>query len=76
MYKEYCKVRNKVQRDIKLAKECYLKNGVERNRGNSGKLWNHLKSLGFSKKVAGSSSIVLEQNGEKKFDSLCVAQIY
>ena len=76
LYKEYCHVRNKVQRDIKLAKETFFKNGVERNRGNSGKLWGHLKSLGFSKKASGSSSIVLEQNGLKIHDSLSVAQIF
>ena len=76
LYQEYCKVRNKVQRDIKLAKETFFRNGVERNRGNSGKLWNHLKSLGFSKKSSNSASIVLEKNGEKKFDSLSVARIF
>ena len=36
LYKQYCQVRNKVQRDIKMAKESFFKNGVERNRGNSG----------------------------------------
>ena len=76
LYKDFCKVRNKVQRDIKLAKETFFKNGVERNRGKSGKLWVHLKSLGFSKKASKSSSIVLEQDGEKKFDSLSVARIF
>ena len=70
LYREYCRIRNMVQRDIKLAKESYLKNGIERNRGNSRKLWDHLKSLGFSKKISNSSSIVLEQDGVKRFDSL------
>ena len=65
-----------VQRDIKLAKESFFKNGVDRNRGNLGKLWSHLKSLGFSKKVSNSSSIVLEQDGVKQFDSLSVAKIF
>ena len=59
-----------------MAKESFFKNGIERNRGNSGKLWGHLKSLGFSKKTAGSSSIVLEHNGVKEFDSLSVARIF
>ena len=76
IYAEYCRVRNKVQRDIKSAKELFFKNGIERNRGNSGKIWGHLKSLGFSKRTANSSSIVLEQNGEKKSDSLSVARIF
>ena len=76
LYKEYCQARNKVQRDIKLAKETFFKNGVERNRGNSGKLWDHLKSLGFSKKAFNSSAIVLEQDGVKVFDSMSVARIF
>ena len=76
LFQEYSKIRNKVQRDIKLAKETFFKNGVERNRGNSGKLWGHLKSLGFSKKSMNSSSIVLEQDGVKEFDSLSVARIF
>ena len=75
LFKEYCKVRNMVQRDIKLAKETYFRNGIERNKGDSGKLWGHLKSLGFSKK-ASKSPIVLEENGIKKFDALSVARIF
>ena len=59
-----------------MAKELFFQNGVERNRGNSGKLWSHLKSLGFSKKVSNSSSIVLEHDGEKKSDSLSVSRIF
>ena len=54
----------------------FFKNGVERNRGNLGKLWNHLKSLGFSKKTSNSSSIVLEQDSVKVFDSFDVARIF
>ena len=38
LYKEYCRVRNAVQRDIKQAKEIYFRNKVERNKDNSGKL--------------------------------------
>ena len=64
-----------VQRDINLAKETYFRNGIERNKGDSGKLWGHLKSLGFSKK-ASKSPIVLEENGIKKFDALSVARIF
>ena len=76
LYRDYCCVRNMVQRDIKLAKESFFKGEISRNMGNSGKLWNHLKSLGFSKKSGGSSSIVLEQNGVKTFNSLSVARIF
>ena len=77
LYKEYCRVRNAVQRDIKQAKEIYFRNKVERNKDNSGKLWAHLNSLGFSKKSPGSAcKIVLEENGTKVFNSSCVARIF
>ena len=77
LYKEYCCIRNAVQREIKLAKEVYFKSRVQQNKGNSGKLWGHLKSLGFGKKCSGSSSkIVLEEDGTKVFNSSCVARIF
>ena len=62
LYREYCRVRNSVQRDIKAAKENFFKQGVREKKGDSGKLWKHLKSLGYSKKsVNSSSNIVLER---------------
>ena len=77
LYKDYCKVRNAVQRDIKLAKENFFKQGVVKNRGDSGKLWNHLKSLGYSKKTSYSSSnIVLEDKGCKVFDPSAMARLF
>ena len=48
-YSEFCKVRNQVQRDIKMAKENYFKGKIEQNRGDSSKLWSQLKSLGYGK---------------------------
>ena len=60
LYAEFCKVRNQVQRDIKLAKGEYFKKKVEQNKGDSGKLWGHLKSLGYAKMSGGSSKIVLD----------------
>ena len=60
LYKDYCRVRNLVQRDIKQAKEFYFKRKVEEDRKDSNKLWAHLKSLGYSKKSCGSTKIVLE----------------
>ena len=65
-----------MQREIKLAKEIYFKREVERNKGNSSKLWSHLKSLGYSKIANSSSGIVLEENGSKVFDPLGVARIF
>ena len=55
-----------MQRDIKLAKE--------QHKGDSGKLWNLLKSLGYSKKS--SVSIALEENGTKDYDPFHVSRIF
>ena len=77
LYREYCKVRNAVQRDIKRAKEDFFKQKVERSKGNSAKLWGHLKSLGGGKKASASpSQIVLDDHGSKVFDSSKVAHIF
>ena len=76
LYREFCKTRNAVQRDIKLAKQTYFKRGVERNKLDSGKLWGHLKSLGYSKVGSNSTGIVLEEGGSKIFDSMSVARIF
>ena len=77
LYKEFCEVRNAVQRDVKWAKENFFKRGIDKNKGDSGKLWRHLSSLGYSKKVSGSvSNIVLEENGKKVFDSFRVSSIF
>ena len=35
LYVEYCRVRNRVQRDIKKAKESYFRDQIERNKNNS-----------------------------------------
>ena len=64
-----------MQRDVKLAKENFFEAGINRCKGNSGKLWRHLGSLGHSKGVS-SSRIVLEENGGKVFDSYGVACMF
>lgn len=77
LYKEFCKIRNSVQRDVKLAKANFFKQKVQQNKGDSDKLWENLKSLGYSDKNVGSSSkIVLEKDGVKVFDSLKVAEMF
>ena len=43
LYKEYCKLRNMVQRETRISKRDYLANKIEENVGNSKKLWNQLK---------------------------------
>ena len=72
----YRRVRNAVQREIKLAKQTFFTTGVEKSKGDSGKLWGHLKSLGYSRASHSSSNIVLEENGEKVFDSFNVSRIF
>ena len=77
LYREFCKIRNSVQRDIRLAKTNYFKNKISANKNNSSGLWASLKSLGCSKTAKGSQpSIVLESNGRKEFDSGVVADIF
>lgn len=76
VYREFCKVRNSIQRDIKDAKGCFFRRKVEQNRGDSGKLWSHLKSLGYSKSGSSCSNIVLEENGIKVFEPSKVAHIF
>ena len=77
LYAEYCKLRNSVQRDIKVAKTTYFRNKVVENKGNSSKLWEQLKSLGYSKKgTNGQSNIVLNEGGSGIFDPSRVATIF
>ena len=47
IYSEFCRARNYVQREIKLAKRVYFQNKIDENRGDSGKIWRHLKTLGY-----------------------------
>ena len=77
LFREFSKLRNAIQRDIKMAKQQYFNHKVEQNRGNSGKLWQQLKSLGYSNKGSdNSTSIVLEDDGEKVFEPAKVAGIF
>ena len=76
LYSDYCKIRNRVQRDVKMAKENYFKRKVEQNRGNSGKLWSQLKSLGYSNKNGSASKIILEEDGDCVFEPAQVSNIF
>lgn len=77
VYREFCKLRNAVQRDIKVAKQGYFRRCVEQSKGDSGKLWRHLKSLGYGNGGAGSGKcIVLEDDNQKVFDPASVAGIF
>ena len=76
LFRQYCSVRNRVQRDIKLAKKFYFSRQIEQNKGEPRKLWDQLKSLGYSSKSASSSETILEINGEKCFDKRTVADCF
>ena len=76
LYKEYCKLRNMVQRETRISKRDYLANKIEENVGNSKKLWNQLKKLGYSSKKKENSSVVLETEGETCFDPQKVANCF
>ena len=64
LYKSYCKVRNKVQRDIKLAKSNYYSDKIRENKSNSKKLWDTLKGLGYRSTSKSENNIVLEIDDE------------
>ena len=64
LYKKYCQLRNLVQRETRIPKRGYLTNKIEENVGNSKKLWDQLKKLGYSCKKKESSNVVLEIDGE------------
>jgi hypothetical protein len=38
LYQDYCKTRNKVQRDVELVKQYYFRDKIDQNRNNSKKL--------------------------------------
>ena len=48
LYSNYCKVRNKIQRDVKHAKARFFLDKIDENKNNPKKLWQHLKSLGYT----------------------------
>ena len=41
VYREYCRLCNAVQRDVKLAKEEFFRQKVRQDKGDSAKLWRH-----------------------------------
>ena len=73
MYSNYCKTRNKVQRDIKKAKSSYFRDKISENKSNPKKLWQHLKSLGYSSKSKDQSQVVINIDGDLCFDTTKVA---
>ena len=72
-YEGFCKIRNKIQRDVRHAKENYFKVKLEENRNDLGKLFQQLSSLGYSDKCKGGADIVLEIDGDICTDKLSIA---
>ena len=72
-YKEYCKLRNKVQREIRSAKQQYILHKIEANKNDSKKLWKNLKELGYQNKTKDSTNMVLDIDGKKCFENKEVA---
>ena len=76
VYRNYCKFRNKVQREIKLAKKFFFRDKIRQNRDDTRKLWGQLKSLGYQNRTNSDPSIVLTVNDEKCFDARTVASTF
>ena len=72
-YRNYCHLRNLVQRTVKAAKAEYFENQIKVNENNPKKLWSHLKTLGYSNKSKDKSNIVLRIDDELCHNSKKVA---
>lgn len=75
-YENYCRLRNQIQRDIKHAKRDFMLNKIEDNKFNPKKLWQCLKSLGYHTKSKETSSIVLDIDGKKCYESKSVVDYF
>ena len=72
--KEFNLIRNKVQREIRIAKTNYFKDKIEENKGNSKGLWRQLKSIGYSSKPKKNCKIVLDINNKSCFDPKTIVE--
>ena len=75
IYRQYCSLRNLVQRRIKDAKADYFNQSVVDCGKDSGKLWHHLKTLGY-KAPKDDGGIVLESDGQKFFSPYDTAHLF
>lgn len=76
IYSDYCKLRNKVQKEVKKAKEEYISNKIEENKNNPKKLWQQLKGLGYSSKQKDNASVVLSVEGQNCHDLKEIANVF
>ena len=72
--KEFNLIRNKVQREIRLAKTNYFRDKIEENKGNSKGLWRQLKTIGFSSKSKNNCKIVLDIDNESCFEPKTITE--
>ena len=75
LFSKYCSTRNLVQRRIKDAKAQYFNKSVVDCGNDSGKLWRHLKTLGY-KSPKGDSGIVIDSNGKQFFNPSDTARLF
>ena len=75
-YNQFCKIRNKIQQDIKRVKSDYISNKIQENNNDSKKLWQQLKNLGYSGKSKENSKTVLRIEDELCFDEKKVVSYF
>ena len=63
-----CFYRNKVKKEVKTAKSDFLSSKMEENKNNPKKLWEQIKSLGYSNKSKSSPTIVLNIDNANCFE--------
>ena len=69
-FKKFGSFRNKLQREIKVAKSNYASDMIEQDKDNAKKLWQHLKYIGLRNEGKDSDNICLCIDGEICHDSV------
>ena len=72
-FEKYKMCRNIVTKLTRNAKQNYMTEQIEKDKGDSKKIWNHLKNLGYENKSKETSSIVLDIDGTRCYDTKTVA---
>ena len=70
IHKQYCKIRNELQRDIKKAKCEFFESQINKNMGRPRKLWQNLKKIGYSNTSKSKTKIVLRITNKLCHDTL------
>ena len=76
MHKRYCQARNKMQKIIRKGKSEFIANKIEEHKGDSKKLWQQLKNLGYSNSSSEASKMVLKVENKLYFEEDKVANIF